>query len=85
MKQKANSSPLSVFRPFNITIQIWIEKSCDGGGRHSSVEWSAPTILQPRVRIPSTIFTLYFYQFKFELYYEKDEVKRKVVGIGPFF
>ena len=29
------------------------------GGRHSSVVWSAPTILQPRVRIPSTPSMLY--------------------------
>ena len=49
------------------------------GGRHSSVVSSAPTILRPRVRIPS------FFQFVLlKLWWEKDENKQKVAGIGPF-
>ena len=37
------------------------------GGRHSSVDLSAPTILQPWVWIPCTLSMLSFFQFKFEL------------------
>ena len=36
-----------------------IEKSQRKGGRHSSMVLSAPTILQPQVRIPTTPSTLF--------------------------
>ena len=42
-----------------------------------------PTILRPRVCIPSTTSTLF--KFVFELWWEKDNNKQKEVGIGPFF
>ena len=28
---------------------------------------------------------MYVFQFKFELLWEKDEIKQKETGIGPFF
>ena len=49
-------------------------------GRHSSVDSSAPTILPPRVWVPSTqsrLLSLY-------LSCEKDENKPKEAGFGPF-
>ena len=52
------------------------------GGRHRSVVSSAPTILQPRVRIPSSPSTLFFKIVLFKLYREN---KQKEAGIGPFF
>ena len=46
--------------------------------RHSSVVSSAPTILRPRVQIPSTPSRLFqFVLLKMELECEKDEYKRK--------
>ena len=50
------------------------------GSRHSSLDLSAPTILQPKVQIPSTTSTLF--QNIFELWCEKDESKQKEAGIG---
>ena len=52
------------------------------GGRHRSVVSSAPTILQPSVRIPSSPSTLFFKIVLFKLYREN---KQKEAGIGPFF
>ena len=51
---------------------------------YSSVDLTVPTILRPRVRIPSTKSTLSFFQFKFELWCEKNENLQKEAGIGPF-
>ena len=47
----------------NISQRFW-------GGRHSSVVSSAPTILRPQVRIPSTPSLLF---------------SICIIGIGPFF
>ena len=51
------------------------------GCRHSSVDSSAPTILPPWVRVPSTpsfiVFVLYFLC-------EKNEKEQKEAGLGPF-
>ena len=55
------------------------------GYRHSSVVSSSPTILQPRVWIPSTPSTLFSnctIAILFEL--EKNETKQKEAGIGPY-
>ena len=40
------------------SLQLTINSACHRGGRHSSVDLSAPNILRPRVRIPSTASTL---------------------------
>ena len=59
--------------------------------RHSSVDSSAPSILLPRVRVPSTpstLFSIYSVQIvnlSFELESEKYEIKQKEAGLGPFF
>ena len=53
------------------------------GGHHSSVVSSAPTILQPRVRIPSTPSMLFQFVL-LKLYRENNENKQKEAGIGPF-
>ena len=56
------------------------------GYRHSSVEYSAPTIQPPRVRVPSTPSTLSsFVVFLLYLSCEKNENKQKEDGFGPFF
>ena len=56
------------------------------GSRHSSVDLSAPTILLPRVRIPSTPTTLFsFIVFVLYLSFENNENKQKEAGFGPFF
>ena len=54
------------------------------GGRHSSVVSSAPTILRPWVRIPSTPSTLSSI-YLLKLYPENNENKQKEAGFGPFF
>ena len=51
----------------------------------SSVDPSAPTILRPRVRIPSTNLCLTFFNLNFNCNVKKDENKHKDAGIGPFF
>ena len=72
------SAPISapkVLPQFNDSHNMWQNKRSDNtgqrlwnfGGRHSSVEPSALTILWPRVQIPSTISRLCLFQFKFEL------------------
>ena len=53
------------------------------GGRHSSMVLSAPTILWPRVQIPSTP-SMRFQFVLLELYWEKNENKEKEAKIGPF-
>ena len=66
---------------FSIGITIWIStKSGVKGGRHSSVVSFAPTILWPRVRIPSTPSMLF--QFVFLKLYQEN--KQKEAGIYPF-
>ena len=58
------------------------------GCRHSSVDSSAPSNLQPRVRIPSTISMLYLLLVTFGLYSsfhcEKNEKKTKRGWFGSF-
>ena len=54
------------------------------GGRHSSVVSSVPTILRPRVRIPSTPSMLFQFVL-LKLYRENNENKQKEAGIGPIF
>ena len=58
-------------------------KNQSEGGRHSSVVSSAPTILRPRVRIPSTPSMLF--QFVIDLWCKKDENKRKRGRDWPMF
>ena len=58
-------------------------KNDSRGCRHSSVESSAPTILPPRVRVPSMPSTL-FHLFVLYLSCEKNENKQKEAGFGPF-
>ena len=54
------------------------------GGRHSSAVLSAPTILRPWVRIPSTPSMLFQFVL-LKLYRENNENKKqKEAGIGPF-
>ena len=53
-------------------------------GRHSSVVSSVPTILRPRVWVPSTPSTLFQFVL-LKLYRENNENKQKEAGIGPFF
>ena len=45
----------------------------------------APTILLPRVRVPSTVSTLLPFIVQFVLYLscEKNEIKQKEAGFGP--
>ena len=53
------------------------------GCRHSSVDLSAPSILPPRVRVPSTqsnLLSIYIWIVSCG----KDENKQKEAGIGPF-
>ena len=54
------------------------------GGRHSSVVSSAPTILQPRVRIPSTPSMLFQFVL-LKLYRENNENKQKRGLDWPIF
>ena len=57
-----------------------------GGCRHSSVDSPAPTIMPPRVRVPSTpSMLLSFIVFVVYLSCEKNENKQKEAGYGPFF
>ena len=57
------------------------------GCRHSSVDSSAPSILLPRVQVPSTpsmLFSIYIIQIvylSFELECKKNENKQKEAGI----
>ena len=51
-KNLSNKSP-NLVTLISVYVTLYI------GGRHSSVVWSALTILQPRVRIPSTPSMLY--------------------------
>ena len=53
------------------------------GGRHCSVVSSAPTILRPWVRIPSTPSMLF--SICIEIVMRKNKNKQKEAGIGPFF
>ena len=47
---------------------------------------SAPTILPPQVRVPSTPSMLFsFIVFVLYLSFEKNENKHKEAGFGPFF
>ena len=68
--------------------QRWIYKESQlVGCRHSSVDLSAPTILPPWVRFPSTLSMLLSFIVKFVLYLlcENNENKQKEAGFGPFF
>ena len=60
------------------------------GCRHSSVDSSAPSILPPRVRLPSMPSTLFSIIVKFVLYLsmqceKRTKINRKEAGFGPFF
>ena len=58
---------------------------------HSSVDSSAPSILPPRVQVPSTQSMLYsinivqIVYLSFELEIKKNENKQKEAEIGSFF
>ena len=55
------------------------------------MDLSAPSIMPPQVRVPSTpstLFSIYIVQIvylSFELECEKNKNKQKEAGIGPFF
>ena len=51
------------------------------GGHHSSVVLSAPTILRPRVQIPSTPSMLFQFVL-LKLYRENNENKQKEAGMA---
>ena len=57
-----------------------------GGGRHSSVDLSVPTILLPQVRVPITPSMLLSFIAKFVLFLscEKNENKQKQDGLAHF-
>ena len=55
------------------------------GGRHSSVDLSAPSILRPWVQIPSTTSTsLYKFILYLLSYCEKNKNTEEEAGIGSF-
>ena len=55
------------------------------GGRHRSVVSSAPTILQPRVRIPSSPSTLFFSKLYYLNCIEKiTKINKKRPGLAHF-
>ena len=66
-----------------IKLNTRIKREIFLGGRHSSVVSSVPTILRPRVRIPSTPSTLFQFVL-LKLYRENNENKQKEAGIDPF-
>ena len=57
------------------------------GCRCSSVDSSAPTILPPRVRVPSTPSTLFIVKIctMLSLCWERTKINKKEAGFGPFF
>ena len=65
-----------------LTLNIWC--------RHSSVDFSVPSILSPQAQVPSTpsmLFSIYIVQILYlsvELECEKNENKQKEAAIGPF-
>ena len=60
-----------------------MEIQTNEGCRHSSVDLSAPSILPPQVRIPSTSAML-LSNYIWIVTCIKDENKQKEAGIGPF-
>ena len=76
-------------------MDVWIEhplkmlttiKSLRKVCQQGSVDSTAPTILPPRVRVPSMPPTLLLFIVKFVLYMsgEKNENKQKEAEFGPF-
>ena len=55
------------------------------GGRHSSVVLSAPTILRPRVWIPSTPSTLFLYLYYWNCNEKITKINKKRPGLAHFF
>ena len=73
-----------MFYSFKV-ILILHNNKCHRGCLHSSVDLSAPTILLPQIRVPSTPSTLFsFIVFVQYLSCEKNENKQKEAGFGPF-
>ena len=72
--------PVMRFSPMTIRLYNKVQKGC----HHSSVDSSAPTILPPWVRVPSTPYMFLSFIVKFVLYlsYEKNENKQKEAGFG---
>ena len=69
----------SVLLQYQIVSNVWT-------GPHSSVHSSAPTILPPLVRVPSTpSLLLTFKVFLLYLPCEKNKNKQKEAWFGPFF
>ena len=65
---------------------VLIIKNSYWGCRHSSVDSSAPTILLPRVRVPSTSSTLFHLQYLCYIFHVKRmKIKQKEARFGPFF
>ena len=50
----------------------------------SSVDMSVPTILRHQVRIPFTP-SMFVSAYIWFVWFEKDEIKQKDAGIGPYF
>ena len=79
----SSSSQLQYFAPFN--PYSFLAKNSFKGCRHSSFDWSAPTILPPRVQIPSTpSMLLSFIVFVLYLLCEKNKNKQKEARFGTF-
>ena len=69
-----------------VDIRGFLFKLTNLGCRHSSVNSSAPTILPPRVRVPSTPSMLLSFIVTFVLYLscEKNEINKKRPGLAHF-
>ena len=77
-------SRASLHRPSaHPTLHLLLVKRSISGCRHSSVDSSAPSILLPRVQVPSTpsmLLSIYI-----DLCHEEKTKINKKAGIGPFF
>ena len=69
--------------PLTVRALQWTKISIRRGGRHSSVDSSTPTILPPRVRVPSTPSMLLSIYVDL-CHVEKTKINKKGARIGPF-
>ena len=77
-------SRASLHRPSaHPTLHLLLVKRSISGCRHSSVDSSAPSILLPRVQVPST--PSMFLSIYIDLCHEEKTKINKKAGIGPFF
>ena len=66
--------------PLTVRALQWTKISIRRGGRHSSVDSSTPTILPPRVRVPSTPSMLLSNYIDL-CHVEKTKINKKEAGI----